>query len=144
MESLADTPGIDPNLFKQTPEMVDTGGSFMLAAPSRLPMRVDPSSGPTSTFFQPVIVHAILDAQDGSVLDAEALQTSDPDLSRSAMELVRSTAFDPSGFQQEVFVNVQFHFPAAKLDGPPILHPSVRWVILDQRGRVAPVKKPRH
>jgi hypothetical protein len=143
VESLEDPPSIDPNLFKPTPEMVDAGGSFSLAAPNRFPMRVDPSNAPTSTFFQPVIVHAILDAQDGSVLDAEALQNSDQDLSRSAIDLVRSTSFEPSGFQQEAFINVQFHFPAARQDGPPIFHSSVRWVILDQRGRVTPVKRRR-
>lgn len=83
VESLEDAPNIDPNLFKPTPEMAEAGGSFTLASPKRFPMRVDPTDGPTSTFFQPVIVHAILDAQDGSVLDAEALQNSDKDLSRA-------------------------------------------------------------
>lgn len=141
VESLEDAPSTDPNLFKPTPEMVDAGGSFALAAPTRFPMRVDPSNAPTSAFFQPVIVHAILDAQDGSVLDAEALQNSDPDLSRSAIDLVRSTSFDPSGFQQEAFINVQFHFPAERWGGPPIFHPSVGWVILDHRGKITPVKK---
>jgi hypothetical protein len=58
-------------------------------------MRVDPSDGPTSPFFQPVIVHAILDAQDGHVLDAEALQNSDRDLSRAALETVASASFAP-------------------------------------------------
>ena len=144
VESLEDAPSIDPNLFKPTPDMVEAGGSFGLAAPNRFPMRVDPSNAPTSTFFQPVIVHAILDAQDGNVLDAEALQNSDQDLSRSAMDLVRSTSFEPSGFQQEAFINVQFHFPAARQDGPPIFHSSVRWVILDQRGGRVPVKRRPH
>ncbi len=142
VESLKDAPNLDPNLFEPAPEMVDAGGSFALAAPKRLPMRVDPSDAPTSTFFQPVIVHAILDAQDGSVLDAEPLQTTDRDLSRQAMELVRSTSFEPSGFQQEVFINVQFHFPAARFGGPPIFHSSVRWVILDRPRRVPPVRTP--
>jgi hypothetical protein len=143
VESFEDAPNLDSNLFKPTPEMVEAGGSFMLASPDRFPMRVDPSNGPTSTFFQPVIVHAILDAQDGSVLDAEALQNSDQDLSRDAIDLVRSTSFQPTGFQQEAFINVQFHFPAARADGPPIFHSSVHWIILDHRGRVTPVKKPR-
>jgi hypothetical protein len=142
VESLKDAPNLDPNLFEPAPEMVDAGGSFALGAPKRLPMRVDPSDAPTSTFFQPVIVHAILDAQDGSVLDAEPLQTTDRDLSRQAMELVRSTSFEPSGFQQEVFINVQFHFPAARFGGPPIFHSSVRWVILDRPRRVPPVRTP--
>ena len=142
VESLKDVSDIDPNLFQPTAEMVDDGGTFSLSAPTRLPMRVDPSDGPTSSYFQPVIVHAILDAQDGSVLDAEVLQTTDRDLSRAAMDLVRSTAFEPSGFQQEAFINVQFHFPAARLGGPPIFHSSVGWVNLDHHGKFPPVKKP--
>jgi hypothetical protein len=143
VESFEDAPNLDSSLFKPTSEMLEAGGSFTLASPNRFPMRVDPSNSPTSTFFQPVIVHAILDAQDGSVLDAEALQNSDRDLSRDAVDLVRSTSFEPTGFQQEAFINVQFHFPAARLDGPPIFHSSVRWVILDRRGG-PPVRKPRH
>jgi hypothetical protein len=142
VESFEDAPNLDPNLFKLAPEMADAGESFTLASPSRFPMRVDPSDAPTSPFFQPVIVHAILDAQDGSVLDAEALQNSDKDLSRAAIEMVRSTSFPPSGFQQEAFINVQFHMPAAKPDGPPIFHSSVRWMIWDRRVKAPPVRKP--
>jgi hypothetical protein len=142
VESFEDAPSLDPNLFKPTAEMADAGGSFTLASPNRFPMRVDPSDGPTSPFFQPVIVHATLDAQYGSVLDAEALQTTDRDLSRAAIDMVRSTSFPASGFQQEVFINVQFHMPAARWDGPPIFHSSVRWVIWDRRGRVPPVRRP--
>jgi hypothetical protein len=138
VESLKDAADIDPNLFKPTPDMADAGGSFTLAAPNRLPMRVDPTDGPTSPFFQPVIVHAILDAEDGTVLDAETLQNSDRELSHAALDMVTSTAFEPSGFQQEVFINVQFHMPAARVNGPPIFHSPVRWVIWDRRGRVPP------
>jgi len=144
VESFEDAPSLDPSLFKPMPEMPDAGESFTLASPSRFPMRVDPSDGPTSAFFQPVIVHAILDAQDGHALDAEALQNSDRDLSRAAMDLVRSTSFPASGFQQEAFINVQFHMPAARLDGPPIFHSSVHWVIWDRRGKIPPVKRPPH
>lgn len=129
VESLEDAPNLDPNLFTPTPEMIETGGLFTLASPNHFPMRVDPSDAPTSTYFQPVIVHAILDAEDGHVLDAEALQNSDKDLSRAALDLVRSRTFPSSGFQQEVFINVQFHLPARMIDGPPILHTSVHWVI---------------
>jgi hypothetical protein len=142
VESLEDSPNIEANLFQPTPEMVEEGGSFTLASPNRFPMRVDPSDAPTSTFFQPVIVHAILDARDGRVLDAEALQNSDRDLSRAAVDLVRSTSFSPSGFQQEVFINVQFHLPAVELGGPPIVHSSVRWVIWEHRRKAAPVRLP--
>ncbi|HEY4741173.1 MAG TPA: energy transducer TonB [Candidatus Acidoferrales bacterium] len=142
VESLEDAKDLDPNLFKPTPEMVDAGGSFALGFPNRFPMRVDPSDAPTSTYFQPVIVHAILDAQEGRVLDAEALQNSYPDLSRAAMDLVRNTSFEPSGLQQEVFINVQFHMPAAEAGGPPIFHSPVHWEIWDRRDKKPPVRKP--
>jgi hypothetical protein len=57
------------------------------------------------------------------------------------MDIVRSTSFDPTGFQQEVFINVQFHFPATRFGGPPIYHPTVRWVIVDHHPRI-PIRKP--
>ncbi len=141
LESIEDAPNLDANLFKPTPEMADAGESFTLASPNRFPMRVDPSDGPTSPLFQPVIVHAILDAQDGHVLDAEALQNSDRDLSRAALDMVASSSFAPSGFQQEAFINVQFHMPATRIDGPPIFHSSVRWVIWDRRAKAPPVRR---
>jgi hypothetical protein len=141
LESLEDAPNLDANLFKPAPEMADAGESFTLASPNRFPMRVDPSDGPTSPFFQPVIVHAILDAQDGHVLDAEALQNSDRDLSRAALDMVASSSFAPSGFQQEAFINVQFHMPAVRADGPPIFHSSVRWVIWGSRVKAPPVRR---
>ncbi len=144
VESIEDAPRIEPSLFKPTPEMMEAGGSFMLAAPNRFLMRIDPSDAPTSTFFQPVIVHATLDAQDGRVLDAETLQNSDAELSRAAMELVRSSSYAPSGFQQEVFFNVQFHIPAMLAGGPPVFHSGVRWVIWHEHRTPPPVHKPPH
>ncbi|MGA8144816.1 MAG: hypothetical protein WB987_13085 [Candidatus Acidiferrales bacterium] len=144
VESLEEATNIDPKAFKPDPEMVDAGGAFTLSGPNRLPMRVDPSDAPTSTYFQPVIVHATLDAQDGRVLDAEALQNSDQDLSRAAIQLVKSTSFPATGFQQEVFINVKFHLPARELGGAPIYHSPVRWVIWDHHDRVPRTRKTTH
>jgi hypothetical protein len=141
VESLEEVPDLDANLFRPVEGMADAGESFMLASTNRFPMRVDPSDGPTSPFFQPVIVHAILDAEDGHALDAEVLQNSDRDLSRAAMDLVRSSSFPASGFQQEAFINVQFHMPAATFGGPPIFHSSVRWVNLDRREKGRPIRR---
>jgi len=140
VESLEDAPNLDPKVFEPTQQMLDAGAAFTLATPNRFPLRVDPSDGPTSTFFQPVIVHATLDAQDGHVIEAESLQNSDRDLSRAATDIIRSYSFAPSGFQQEVFINVQFHLPAAQMDGPPLLHIPVRWVIWDHRVKRRPVR----
>jgi hypothetical protein len=147
VESLEDATGLDPTFFQPTPEMAEAGEAFTLTAAGRLgPLRVDPSDAPTSRFYQPVIVHAILDAQDGSVLDAEALQDSNDDLGRAALDLVRNTAFDPSGFQQELFIGVHFHLPAVRFNGPPIAvyHSRIHWVVLDHRMRVPNMPRPPH
>jgi hypothetical protein len=141
VESFGDPGEIDPNAFKPGAEMTGAGESFILSGLRRFPMRVDPSDAPTSTYFQPVIVHATLDAQEGRVMDAEVLQNSNQDLSRAALELVRSTSFQPTGFQQEVFISVQFHLPAREVGGLPVLHSSVHWVIWEHRGK-APPRKP--
>jgi hypothetical protein len=140
VESFGAPGEIDPNAFKPGPEMTDAGESFILSGPRRFPMRVDPSNGPTSTYFQPVIIHATLDAQEGRVMDAEALQNSNQDLGRAALELVKSTSFNATGFQQEVFISVQFHLPAQQMGGVPVLHSSVHWVIWEHSGKSLPRK----
>lgn len=141
VESLEDAPNLDANLFKPSEDMGEAGETFALSGAGRLgPLRVDPSDAPTSRFYQPVIVHAIIDAQDGSVLDAETLQNSSDDLGRAALDLVRSTSFDPTGFRQEMFINVHFHLPATTFGGPPIavLHSRVHWVRVDWRPKAPP------
>jgi hypothetical protein len=134
---------VEESAFKPSPDMTDVGESYTLSGPRRFPMRVDPSDAPTSTYFQPVIVHATLDAQEGRVLDAEPLQNANQDLARAAMELVKSMSFKATGFQQEVFINVQFHLPAQEVGGPPMFHSSVHWVIWEHRGKAPPMKPTR-
>jgi hypothetical protein len=144
VESLEDAPNLDGNLFKPSPEMGDAGETFALSGSHLLPsLRVDPSDAPTSRFYQPVIVHAILDAEDGTVLDAETLEDSSDELGRAALDLVRNTAFDATGFQQEVFVSVHFHLPATRMGGPPIaVFRSVRvhWVPVGWHPKARPVR----
>jgi TonB-like protein len=62
--------------------------------------------------IQPVIVHAILD-QQGRVLDAEVVQTSDPALAAVALGVVWRSSYLPAErqsrpLQREAFINVQF------------------------------------
>ena len=144
VESLEDAPNLDANLFKPSEEMGEADETFALSGAGRLgPLRVDPSDAPASRFYQPVIVHAILDAQDGSVLDAETLQNSSDDLGRAALDLVRSTSFEPTGFQQEMFIGVHFHLPASAFGGAPmaIIHSShVHWVRVDWHFKTPPAR----
>ena len=143
LESLEDLQELDPNLVTPTQEMLDAGEAVTLGMPNRFPLRVDPSNAPTSSYFQPVIVHAILDANDGTVIDAEPIQNYDPELTRAAMDLINNSAFQPMGFQRDVFINVQFHLPAGASLGRIVIRPSVRWRILDADVRVAPPRRPR-
>ncbi|MGB8592785.1 MAG: hypothetical protein WA755_18065 [Candidatus Acidiferrales bacterium] len=134
LDSLGDPGEVDPNLFKVTPEMTENldGGSYMLSGPERFPMRVDPSNGETTSVIQPVIVHATLDSQYGKVIEEEALQNSDPELTRSALDLVKDWTFEATGFQREVFVNVQFHMPTTYAIAATI-RPTIRWAVLEPR-----------
>jgi hypothetical protein len=108
IESLEDANDVGPKIFEPTPEMLARGPSFALSAPSRFPIRVDSESGATA-WIQPVIVHATIGDEDGQVIEAEALQTSHRELADAAVDLVRNSAFPPTGLQREVFVNVQFY-----------------------------------
>ena len=143
LESLADLQELDPNLVTPTQQMLDAGEAVTLGMPNRFPLRVDPSNAPTSSYFQPVIVHAILDANDGTVIDAEPIQNYDPELTRAAMELISNSAFPPMGFQRDVFINVQFHLPAGVAPTRIVIRTSVHWHILDREVRVAPPRRPR-
>lgn len=144
LEKLEDAPNLDANLFKPSTELGEAQETFNLSATHLLPsLRVDPSDAPTSSSYQPVIVHAILNAEDGTVLDAEALQDSSGELGRAALDLVRNTGFDPTGFQQEVFVSVHFHLPATRSGGPPIAvfrSTRVRWVPIGWHPKGAPIR----
>lgn len=136
LESLEDLPELDPNLVTPTQEMLDAGEAVVLGLPVRFPIRVDPANEPTSNYFQPVIVHVILDANDGSVLDAEPIQNYDPDLTRAAMDLLTHAAFPPMGIQRDAFINVQFHLPAGVAPTRIVFRSTVHWRILDRDIRI--------
>jgi hypothetical protein len=143
VESLEDLQELDPNLVTPTQEMIDAGEAVVLGLPVRFPIRVDPVNEPTSNYFQPVIVHVIIDPNDGSVLDAEPIQNYDPALTRAAMDLLTNAAFPPPGVQRDAFINVQFHLPAGVAPMRIVIRSSVHWRILDTNVRVAPPRRPR-
>jgi hypothetical protein len=143
LESPQDLPELDPNLLTPTQEMIDAGEAVVLGMPNRFPIRVDPSNAPTSSYFQPVIVHAILDANDGTVIDAEPIQNYDPELTRAAMDLITNSAFPSSGFQRDVYINVQFHLPSGATAGRVVIRTPVRWRIIDRDVRVVERRAPR-
>jgi hypothetical protein len=54
-------------------------------------------------------VHATLSNVDGRVIEAEALQDTNPQLAQDAVEMVEHARFPATGLQQEVFINVHEH-----------------------------------
>jgi hypothetical protein len=123
--------------------MIDAGEAVVLGMPNRFPLHVMPSDAPASSYFQPVIVHAILDADDGTVIDAEPIQNYDPELTKAAMELISNSAFPSMGFQRDVYINVEFHLPAGSTAGRVVIRSPVRWRIIDRDVRVVEPRRPR-
>jgi hypothetical protein len=73
----------------------------------RFPIPVTDAKGVMPTAIQPVLVHATID-RDGHVLEAEALQNSNPELAAKAIDIVRSRMQSRGSVQREAFVNVEF------------------------------------
>jgi hypothetical protein len=119
VDSLVDAEGVSAESLRPGKEILAKGPSFALALPQRYPIRLplsqkEPNSqNGGAVLIRPVIVHATLD-RNGQVIEAEALQNSDPELAARAIETVRNAKSEGSRGQREVFVNVEFftHAPA--------------------------------
>jgi hypothetical protein len=106
----ADKPTMDelnPSLFTPTSGMY-IGGVGLVPPSYQIQYRGRPAAG---AVLQPVVIHANL-APDGTVVEAESLQTGDAALSQSALELVKKTKYHTTfnyGYpeQQEIFVTVE-------------------------------------
>jgi hypothetical protein len=109
IDSLKDADNLDPHIFEPAREMTSAGPAFVLGYPQRFPIRAGLLENSTPQMIQPVIVHATLSNVDGRVLEAEALQDTNPQLAQDAVELVEHSRFPATGMQQEVFINVQEH-----------------------------------
>ena len=73
----------------------------------KYPIPVPTRQGVIPTTVQPVFVHATID-REGRVIEAEALQNSNPELAAKAIDTVKSSNQGPGRVQREVFVNVEF------------------------------------
>ena len=102
----ATTEELNPALFTATNQMF-TGGVGLVGPSYQIQSRGGVSSGP----IHPVVIHATL-TPEGRVIEAESLQTSDPALSQSALDLVKKSKYETTfnyGYppQQEIFITVQ-------------------------------------
>jgi len=111
VESLEDAGAPEPALFTPTKEMLARGPGIVLIPAVRF-RAFSPSPAGHTGKVEPVIVHGSTDDQ-GKVVEAEALQNSDPSLSNAALSLVKSSTYPPrirakGPAQTEVFINVEF------------------------------------
>jgi hypothetical protein len=111
VNSIEDAGTPDPALFTPTKQMLAQGPGIVLTSAVRIPAVAASPAGHAGK-IEPVIVHASIDAQ-GKVLEAGALQNSDPRLSNAALTLVRSSTYPPQTratgpVQTEAFINVEF------------------------------------
>ena len=109
IDSLQDAGELDPRIFAPTREMTLAGPAFTLSYPRRFPLRAGLLENSSPQVIQPVIVHATLSSTDGRVIEAEALQDTNPQLAQDAVEMVEHVRFPATGLQQEVFINVHEH-----------------------------------
>jgi hypothetical protein len=110
LESLADAANSDPDQFVPTKKMLSRGPGDILVGPFRFPQFVAAPPGHRGV-IEPVIVHAVLDKK-GRVVEAEALQHSDSELSAAALAIVERSNYakrdEGRPVQREAFINVQF------------------------------------
>jgi hypothetical protein len=111
VESLEDAGTPDPALFTPTKEMLAQGPGIVLMPSVRI-LAGAPSPAGHAGKVEPVIVHASIDDQ-GKVLESEALESSDPSLSKAALSLVRTSTYPPQRratgpVQTEAFIKVEF------------------------------------
>jgi hypothetical protein len=114
VESVEDAGTPDPSLFTPTKEMVARGPGIVLIPAVRIPAGMAPPAR-RSGKIEPVIVHASID-NAGKVIEAEALQNSDPSLSNAALATVKNLTYPPKiramgPVQTEAFINMEFGEP---------------------------------
>jgi len=114
LDSIVDAGEPDPNLVTPTPKMASQGTGPVIAGQMHFLAPGGTSPVPTGGMIQPVIIHALLDPE-GKVQEAEALQTSEPSLSSTALSLVKNSTFarqsEGRALQREAFIDVRFTPP---------------------------------
>jgi beta-lactamase regulating signal transducer with metallopeptidase domain len=107
--SLADIGPKNPAELTATAEDMARGPASTVDGPGRFAVTVITPA--VSGAIKPVIVHASVDGL-GKVLDEELSATSDPSLSQSALDFVKSmTIPGGSGGQRQMYINVNFTPP---------------------------------
>ena len=111
LDGLADPGPPDLALFTPTKQMLTSGPGIVLMEATRYSEVTAAPAGYTGT-AQPVVVHASAD-HEGKVVEAEALQNSDPNLATAALAVVKRGTYPPrrqalGPTQTELFVNVEF------------------------------------
>jgi len=110
-ESIQDATDSDPGLFTPSEAMRSQEPGPLLAWGLRFPLYGGLAPAAYAGANPQVMVNAILDG-DGKVLEAEALPNPDPDLSKTALDLVKQTNYGPAQargrIQRQAYIRVYF------------------------------------
>ena len=107
VDGIEDASGVKPESLQPTPQLMAKGPSFGLGGPMKFPLFVGAGQEAPRNMIQSVFVHATID-REGKVIEAEALQISNPELTEKAIDILKSRSHGPSTAQREVYVNVEF------------------------------------
>jgi beta-lactamase regulating signal transducer with metallopeptidase domain len=103
--TMADAGVVDQSQLVPSQEMLAAGPVSTMMLPTRFSISA-PSVSVAGT-VKPVIVQASVD-RAGSVVEEQLLAAADPALAQAALELVKNTAFQADGTQQQIYVNVRY------------------------------------
>lgn len=106
VDGIEDASSVKPESLQPTAQLMAKGPSFGLGSPMKFPLFVGAGQGVPAAMIQSVFVHATID-RAGKVIEAEALQNSNPELAEKAIEALKSSNQGNSGMQREVYVNVE-------------------------------------
>jgi len=123
VDGIEDASNVKPESLQPPLQIMAKGPSFGLLFPTKFPLFVGGAQGTSPALIQSVFVHATID-REGKVIEAEALQNSNPELAARAVETVRSRSHGNSSAQREVYVNVELPNVQPADRTQPIVHTS--------------------
>lgn len=104
--TMTDAGSPDESLFVPSDQMRTYGPVGTGQMPSRMTMEY-PSAAVAAGVAKPVVVHASVDGQ-GTVVATELSIASDPALVQTALDLVKTRPFPPTGNTRQIYLEIRF------------------------------------
>jgi hypothetical protein len=120
LDSLEEAGAVDSISFRPTADMLARGRAFNLPPPIRFNVPVVSAVRTDGPYLiQPIVVHVTIDGKSGKVLEAEALQHFNADLTDEALKLIKGSSNSPMGMEREAFINVRLRLERSSIAVQP-------------------------